>query len=142
MTDEQKDFLTNAIRNHRNILLTGSTGSEKSTLLNGLIHELTKQFPNERLIIIEDTAEIQCAAKDFVQYHTSPERAITQLVRMAMRMRPDRILVGEARGPEALDLLMSWNTGHEGGIATATAPAGHYKPTHSKIEFLAQARSC
>jgi type IV secretion system protein TrbB len=118
---EQNDFLCEAIRDHRNILLTGSTGSGKSTLLNGLVHELTNQFPNERLIIIEDTAELQCVARDFVQYHTSPERSMTQLVRMSLRMRPDRILVGEVRGPEALDLLMAWNTGHEGGIATLHA---------------------
>ena len=121
MTLEQKDFLCEAIRGHRNVLLTGSTGSGKTTLLNACIHELTDQFPNERLIIIEDTSEIQCAAKDYVQYHTSPDRTMTQLVRMSMRMRPDRILVGEVRGPEALDLLMAWNTGHEGGIATLHA---------------------
>jgi type IV secretion system protein TrbB len=121
MTPQRKRILCEAIRDHRNILVTGSTGSGKTTLLNALIHELMDQFPNERLIIIEDTAEIQCAAKDFVQYHTSPERGMTQLVRMALRMRPDRILVGEVRGPEALDLLMSWNTGHEGGIATLHA---------------------
>ena len=121
MTAEQKRTLVVAIRDHRNLLVTGSTGSGKTTLLNALIRELTDQFPNERLIIIEDTAEIQCAAKDYVQYHTSPERTMTHLVRMALRMRPDRILVGEVRGPEALDLLMAWNTGHEGGIATVHA---------------------
>lgn len=121
MTGDQKSFLCQAIRDHRNILVTGSTGSGKTTMCNGCIRELTVQFPDERLIIIEDTAEIQCAAKDFVQYHTSPERGMTQLVRMAMRMRPDRILVGEVRGPEALDLLMAWSTGHEGGIATLHA---------------------
>lgn len=121
ITPEQKEFLCEAVKNHRNVLITGSTGSGKSTLLNGIIHELTDQFPNERLVIIEDTAEIQCSAKDYVQYHTSPERSMTQLVRMSLRMRPDRILVGEVRGPEALDLLMSWNTGHEGGIATLHA---------------------
>jgi type IV secretion system protein TrbB len=118
---EQKDFLCEAIRDHRNILLTGSTGSGKTTLLNGCVHELTSQFPNERLIIIEDTAEIQCSAADYVQYHTSPERSMTDMVRMAMRMRPDRILVGEVRGPEALDLLTAWNTGHQGGIASLHA---------------------
>ena len=121
ITPEQKEFLCEAVKNHRNVLITGSTGSGKSTLLNGIIHELTDQFPNERLVIIEDTAEIQCSAKDYVQYHTSSERSMTQLVRMSLRMRPDRILVGEVRGPEALDLLMSWNTGHEGGIATLHA---------------------
>jgi P-type conjugative transfer ATPase TrbB len=121
MTDAQKDFLCEAIKAHRNILVSGGTGGGKSTLVNGLIAELTSQFPNERLIIIEDTAELQCSAANFVQYHTAPGRSMTDLVRMSMRMRPDRILVGEVRGPEALDLLSGWNTGHEGGIATLHA---------------------
>jgi type IV secretion system protein TrbB len=121
MTLEQKKTLCCAIRDHRNILVTGSTGSGKTTLTNGLIHEMTGQFPDERIVIIEDTGEIQCSAKNYLQYHTSPEVNLTKLVRMTMRMRPDRILVGEVRGPEALDLLMSWNTGHEGGIATLHA---------------------
>ena len=121
MTPEQKRFLCDAIGNHRNLLAIGGTGGGKTTLLNAFIRQLTDQYPSERLVIIEDTAEIQCAAIDYVQYHTSPDRTMTQLVRMALRMRPDRILVGEVRGPEALDLLMSWNTGHEGGIATLHA---------------------
>jgi type IV secretion system protein VirB11 len=70
---------------------------------------------------VEDTGELQCAAANYVQYHTSPECDMTDLVRTTLRMRPDRILVGEVRGPEALDLLMAWNTGHEGGIATVHA---------------------
>lgn len=121
MTTEQMEILCDAVRDHRNILATGGTGGGKTTLLNALIRELTRQYPNERLIIVEDTAELQCVAKDFVQYHTCAERSMTDLVRMTMRMRPDRILVGEVRGPEALDLLMAWNTGHEGGIATLHA---------------------
>ena len=71
-----------AIRDHRNILVIGGTGGGKTTLLNGMIHELTDRFPNERLIIIEDTSEIQCACKNYVQYHTSPDRCMTDLVRM------------------------------------------------------------
>ena len=121
LTPEQKNFLCDAIRDHRNILATGSTGSGKTTLLNAFIRQLTDQYPSERLVIIEDTAEIQCAAKDYVQYHTSSERTMTKLVRMALRMRPDRILLGEVRGPKALDLLMAWNTGHEGRLATLHA---------------------
>jgi type IV secretion system protein TrbB len=121
LTPEQKEFLCEVICNHRNILVTGSTGSGKSTFVNALIREVTAQYPAERLIIIEDTGELQCAAANYVQYHTSPDRSMTGLVRTAMRMRPDRILVGEVRGPEALDLLMAWNTGHEGGIATVHA---------------------
>jgi P-type conjugative transfer ATPase TrbB len=149
MTPEQKEFLCEAIRDHRNILAIGGTGGGKSTLLNGLIHELTQQYPNERLIIIEDTAELQCSTRNFVQYHTSPERSMTDLVRMSMRMRPDRILVGEVRGPEALDLLMAWNTGHEGGIASlhannaaaalnrlCTLVAMHPNAPHGLIECL------
>jgi type IV secretion system protein TrbB len=121
ITPEQKQILCEAIRDHRNILVTGGTGTGKTTLTNALIHELTDQFPGERLVIIEDTGELQCSAKNYVQYHTSPERSMTHLVRHSLRVRPDRILVGEVRGPEALDLLMSWNTGHEGGIATIHA---------------------
>jgi type IV secretion system protein TrbB len=121
MTLEQKNNLCEAIRAHRNILVIGGTGGGKTTLTNGLIHEVTEQFPDERIVIIEDTGEIQCSAKNYLQYHTSPEVNMTKLVRLTLRMRPDRILVGEVRGPEALDLLMSWNTGHEGGIATLHA---------------------
>lgn len=121
LTPEEKEFLRKAIHDHRNILLTGGTGSGKTTLVNALIREVTAQYPSERLIIIEDTGELQCAAANYVQYHTSPERSMTDLVRTSLRMRPDRILVGEVRGPEALDLLMAWNTGHEGGIATLHA---------------------
>jgi type IV secretion system protein TrbB len=134
MTPEQKEFLCEAIRDHRNILLSGSVGSGKSTLVNGLIHELTAQYPNERLIIIEDTAELQCAAKDYVQYHTSPERSMTDLVRMALRMRPDRILVGEVRSEEALDLLMAWNLGTPGGFATVHS--NDAKSSLTRIETL------
>jgi P-type conjugative transfer ATPase TrbB len=121
LTPEQKEFLCDAIRAHRNVLVVGGAGSGKTTCVNALIGEVTTQFPAERLIIIEDTGELQCAAANYVQYHTSPECCMTDLVRTAMRMRPDRILVGEVRGPEALDLLMAWNTGHEGGIATVHA---------------------
>ena len=132
LTPKEREFLCVAIRDHRNILVTGSTGSGKTTLVNALIGEVTAQFPAERLIIIEDTGEIRCGAVNYVQYHTSPERTMTDLVRTSLRMRPDRILVGEVRGPEALDLLMAWNTGHEGGIATL----------HSNNAAAGQARLC
>jgi P-type conjugative transfer ATPase TrbB len=121
MTPKQKEYLQEAIKEHRNILVIGGTGSGKTTLTNALIKEVTEQFPDERLVIIEDTGELQCSAINYVQYHTSPERSMTHLVKLSLRMRPDRILVGEVRGPEALDLLMSWNTGHEGGVATLHA---------------------
>ncbi len=121
MTDQQRDVLVAAVRAHRNILVIGGTGSGKTTLVNAIINEMVVQDPTERVFIIEDTGEIQCTAVNYVQYHTSIDVNMTALLKTTLRMRPDRILVGEVRGPEALDLLMAWNTGHEGGAATLHA---------------------
>jgi type IV secretion system protein TrbB len=121
MTKQQRDVLGKSVRDHRNILVIGGTGSGKTTLVNAVIREMADVSANERVLIIEDTGEIQCDAENVVQYHTTMEVGMTQLLRTSLRMRPDRILVGEVRGPEALDLLMAWNTGHEGGAATLHA---------------------
>ena len=110
-----------AIATHRNILVTGGTGSGKTTLINAVINTMVACNPEERLCILEDTGEIQCSAANCLQYHTAPDVTMTALLRTTLRMRPDRILVGEVRGPEALDLLDAWNTGHEGGAATLHA---------------------
>lgn len=118
---QQKQIIVDAVRKHRNILVIGGTGSGKTTLTNAIIQQMVNENANERIVIIEDTGEIQCSAKNFVQYHTSLEVTMTHLLRTTLRMRPDRILVGEVRGAEALDLLMAWNTGHEGGVATLHA---------------------
>ena len=114
-------MIVDAVKDHRNILVIGGTGSGKTTLTNAIILEMVKDNADERIFIIEDTGEIQCSAKNFVQFHTSLEINMTQLLKTTLRMRPDRILVGEVRGAEALDLLMAWNTGHEGGVATLHA---------------------
>ena len=121
MTAEQCASIKTAIREHRNILVIGGTGSGKTTLVNAVINEMVSEFPAERVFIIEDTGEIQCAAANFVQYHTTVEVTMTMLLKTTLRMRPDRILVGEVRGEEALDLLDAWNTGHPGGAATLHA---------------------
>lgn len=121
MTSEQCAIIQQAIATHRNLLLIGGTGSGKTTLVNAIINEMVVLDPYERIFIIEDTGEIQCTAQNFVQYHTTLEVSMTMLLKTTLRMRPDRILVGEVRGPEALDLLMAWNTGHEGGAATLHA---------------------
>ncbi|MHB8977488.1 MAG: P-type conjugative transfer ATPase TrbB [Trichloromonadaceae bacterium] len=121
MTAAQKTTLKAAVKAHRNILIIGGTGSGKTTLVNAIINSMVEFDPTERVFIIEDTGEIQCAAENCVQYHTSLEITMTMLLKTTLRMRPDRILVGEVRGPEALDLLMAWNTGHEGGAATLHA---------------------
>ena len=115
------DVIKEAVRKHRNILVIGGTGSGKTTLINAIINEMVHSDPDERIFILEDTGEIQCAAENFVQYHTTLDVDMTQLLKTTLRMRPDRILVGEVRGPEALDLLDAWNTGHEGGAATLHA---------------------
>ena len=121
MTAAQADVLRDAIRTHKNILVTGGTGSGKTTLVNAIIFEMVAQNPTERFVTIEDTAELQCSAPNQVQYYTSATITLTDLVKGTLRMRPDRILVGEVRDGAALDLLDVWNTGHEGGVATLHA---------------------
>jgi type IV secretion system protein VirB11 len=103
-----------------NIIVAGGTGSGKTTLANMLLDEIAHL--NERVVILEDTRELQCAAEDVVALRTQPGAvSLSDLVRSTLRLRPDRIIVGEVRGPEALDLLKAWNTGHPGGIATLHA---------------------
>jgi P-type conjugative transfer ATPase TrbB len=121
MMPRQRQVLIESVAAHRNILVIGGTGSGKTTLVNAIINQMVINDPTERVFIIEDTGEIQCAAENYVQYHTSIDVTMTALLKTTLRMRPDRILVGEVRGPEALDLLMAWNTGHEGGAATLHA---------------------
>jgi type IV secretion system protein VirB11 len=121
MTSAQADVLRRAVSRHQNILVAGGTSSGKTTLVNALIAAMVAADPGERLVIIEDKRELQCASVQSVQYRTCATVTMTQLLRTTLRMRPDRILVGEVRGPEALDLLMAWNTGHEGGVATVHA---------------------
>ncbi|WP_412755260.1 P-type conjugative transfer ATPase TrbB [Legionella pneumophila] len=121
MTEAQCEVIKNAVVAHRNILVIGGTGSGKTTLVNAIINEMVRHSPTERVFIIEDTGEIQCSAENCVQYHTTLDVNMTQLLKTTLRMRPDRILVGEVRGSEALDLLDAWNTGHEGGAATLHA---------------------
>ncbi len=121
LSAKHRDVIKDAVRKHRNILVIGGTGSGKTTLINAIIFEMVLNDPDERIFIIEDTGEIQCAAQNSVQYHTTLDVDMTQLLKTTLRMRPDRILVGEVRGAEALDLLDAWNTGHEGGAATLHA---------------------
>lgn len=121
LEDAQKAVIQDAIRERRNILVVGGTGSGKTTLTNGIIAEMVRLTPEDRLVIMEDTAEIQCQAENAVILRTSIDISMQQLLRATMRLRPDRIIVGEVRGAEALALLKAWNTGHPGGIATLHA---------------------
>ncbi len=120
MASAQAGILRNAIDERRNILIAGGTSSGKTTLANALLAEIARL--EERVILIEDTRELQCAAPDCVALRTKPGVVgLADLVRSTLRLRPDRIIVGEVRGPEALDMLKAWNTGHPGGLATVHA---------------------
>ena len=130
MTAAQSRLLTQAISARKNILVVGGTSTGKTTLANALIDEMVKVAPQHRLVIIEDVGEIQCTAENAVILRSTDTVDLTRLLRATMRLRPDRILVGEVRGPEALSLLKAWNTGHPGGIATVhagTALKGLYR---------------
>ena len=117
---EQGEQLRRAVRERCNIIVAGGTGSGKTTLANALLHEIARL--GERVVILEDTRELQCAADDVVALRTQQGSvSLSDLVRSTLRLRPDRIIVGEVRGPEALDLLKAWNTGHPGGVATLHA---------------------
>ncbi|MEZ5999431.1 P-type conjugative transfer ATPase TrbB [Hyphomonas sp.] len=109
-----------AIDARQNILIAGGTSSGKTTFANALLAE--PALAQERIVILEDTRELDCAAPNAVRLRTQQGKvSLQQLVRSTLRLRPDRIIVGEVRGPEALDLLKAWNTGHPGGITTLHA---------------------
>lgn len=120
MTEKAAGTLRAAVARRFNILVAGGTSSGKTTLANALLAEMAGV--DSRVILIEDTRELQCPLPDTVALRTrTPHVTMTALVRSTMRLRPDRIVVGEVRGPEALDMLKAWNTGHPGGIATVHA---------------------
>ena len=116
------DALRQAARERQNLLIAGGTGSGKTTLANAILAE--PAFAQDRVVLIEDTAELQCAAEDRLEMltkRTEPAVTMTDLVRDTLRLRPDRIIIGEVRDGSALDLLKAWNTGHPGGLATIHA---------------------
>lgn len=120
MTAEQAAFLRDAVRERQNILIAGGTSTGKTTLANALLAEIAAT--GDRVLVLEDTVELQCAARDHVPLRTrAGVVSMTELVRATMRLRPDRVIVGEVRGGEALDLIKVWGTGHPGGIATIHA---------------------
>lgn len=120
MSPQTADALRSAVRERANILIVGGTGSGKTTLANALLAEIAKS--GDRIVMLEDTRELQCAGEDVVALRTEPGIvSLSDLVRSTLRLRPDRIIIGEVRGGEALDMLKAWNTGHPGGVATLHA---------------------
>lgn len=120
MSAAQAEMLRQAVAERQNILVAGGTSTGKTTLTNALLAEVAKT--GDRVVLIEDTRELQCAAPNLVALRTKDGVvSLADLVRSSLRLRPDRIPIGEVRGPEALDLLKAWSTGHPGGIGTIHA---------------------
>jgi type IV secretion system protein TrbB len=120
MSGDQAAALKAAVAERANILVAGGTSTGKTTLVNALLAELATS--GDRIVLIEDTRELQCTAPNLVALRTKDGVAsLSALVRSSLRLRPDRIPVGEVRGAEALDLLKAWGTGHPGGIGTIHA---------------------
>jgi pilus assembly protein CpaF len=139
LTDDLRDLLADAVQARRSILISGGTGSGKTTLLNALSTWLA---PGERVVTIEDAAELRLRQHHVVRLESRPASVegrgavtVRDLLRNALRMRPDRIVIGEVRGSEALDLITALNTGHEGALSTvhANSPADALR----RIETLA-----
>jgi len=125
LTTTMADFLQLLVQEHKNMIVSGGTGSGKTTLLNALSNFIPN---NERIITVEDAAELQLQQEHLISLESRPANlegkgaiSIRDLVRNTLRMRPDRIIVGECRGGEALDMLQAMNTGHDGSMTTAHA---------------------
>src|SRR5262249_40377214 len=138
ITDRMARFLTRCVHAKKNVVISGGTGSGKTTLLNVLSGAIP---PDERIVTIEDAAELQLKQPHVVSLETRPanmegkgEYTIRDLVKNALRMRPDRIVVGECRGGEALDMLQAMNTGHDGSLTTTHANSA--REAISRLETL------
>jgi len=121
MSGSVHDALATAVRERQNVLVVGGTGSGKTTLTNAVLCEIADATPADRLVIIEDLPELQSTATNSVSLRTTRHVGMADLLRCSLRMRPDRIIVGEVRGAEALVVLKAWNTGHPGGVCTLHA---------------------
>ena len=119
ITEQQKEVISAGVAAKQNFLVAGGAGSGKTTLLNAILAEIAQT--NDRIVIIEDIVELQCQASNQVAMRTLDYISMNQLLAAAMRLSPDRIVIGEVRGPEALTLVKAWNTGHPGGACSIHA---------------------
>lgn len=133
MSQPQAAAIRNAVTSRLNIVVSGGTGCGKTTLVNAILQEIAIASPEHRLVILEDTAELQCTADNAVALHTSDSTDMARLLKSTMRLRPDRIIVGEVRDGAALTLLKAWNTGHPGGLTTV-----HSNTAESALRRLEQ----
>jgi Flp pilus assembly CpaF family ATPase len=120
MTPMQCATIKRAVEERQNILVVGGTGTGKTTLTNAILAYLAEVAAAHRLVIIEDTSENQCGAENAVILRATDTVTMLRLLKTTMRLWPDRIIVGEVRGGEALALLKAWNTGHPGGVCTVS----------------------
>ncbi|WP_119344313.1 P-type conjugative transfer ATPase TrbB [Facilibium subflavum] len=134
LTLNQADFLKNAVKLRKNIVIVGGTGSGKTTFANALLAELSGD--QDRILVIEDLPELQVKVEDLVSMTTTSHISMRDLVKGSLRMRPDRIIIGEVRDGSALDLLKAWNTGHPGGVCTIHANS--VESTPHRFEDLIQ----
>lgn len=132
LNDKQLAVLVDAVEGKQNILIGGGTGTGKTTLANALLKAMATT--GDRLLLVEDNPELQCDARNRIQVLLTPPRYTAQRAIVdAMRLRPDRIIVGEVRDGAALELLKAWNTGHPGGVATI-----HANDTRSMLDRICQ----
>jgi type IV secretion system protein VirB11 len=143
MRPAQQARIEHAVRARENIVVTGGTGSGKTTLLNGVIKAIADLTPEHRILVCEDTAELQVGVANTTVMQTTDTVSMTQLIRTALRLFPDRILVGEVRGPEALDMIDAWNTGHPGGMCSIHSNIAHPQSALMRLEgLLSRSRDC
>lgn len=134
ITQSAVKALTQAVEDRRNIIVVGGTGSGKTTFANALLKLL--KGSDDRVLVLEDLPELQVEVEDLVHLTTSTSVTMRELVKGSLRMRPDRIVIGEVRDGAALDMLKAWNTGHPGGICTIHANS--VESTPSRLEDLIQ----
>ena len=143
LSKEYKDYLEEAIRERKNILVVGGTGTGKTTFLNAILEAISRITPHHRIISLEDLPELQCPADDYSPMFTMQDVEdrkhvynMTKLLADCMRRSPDRIVVGEVRDGAAYTMLKAWNTGHPGGACTVHANSAEQGLT--RIKSLAQ----
>ena len=123
MTEMQRQVILDAIHGKKNIIAAGGTGSGKTTLLNAILAEISTL--GDRIVTIEDTKELKCTAENYVALSTTDTVDMDNLLRKTLRLSPNRIVVGEVRGKEALTLVDAWSTGHRGGCSTVHSDSAH-----------------
>ena len=118
LSEEGHEILRDIVARRKNVMVAGPTASGKTTLCNAILAEIVRQFPTERILILEDTPELQCAGEDYLRLRTTEATTMRHLVKYSLRSTPNRIVVGEVRDGAAKDLLDAWITGHPGGVGT------------------------